>query len=266
MNNLVFGKYLPLDTPIHRLDPRTKLLAVFLMLVSIFVPDSWYAYAFLFVFLLSTVLLAGLKLKMLIKSFKPMVFMMVFLMVVNCLTIKTGAVICSLGSFAIYSDAVFNTLFIVVRLFLMIMATTCLTATTKPLDLTLGLESAFKPFKKIGFPAHEVAMMISIALRFIPTIIEETMRIMNSQKSRGVDFEEGKLKEKIRAILSLIVPLFSVAFQRAYELADAMEARGYIPGKERTRYRVLRYTSADYITMLICLMVTALMVASRFAL
>lgn len=266
MNNLVFGKYLPLDTPIHHLDPRTKLLAVFLLLISIFVPNSWYAYGFLFIFLLVIVLLSGLKPKLLIKSFKPMLFMMVFLLAVNCLTVKSGDVLITLGSFEIYSDAVFNTLFIVVRLFLMIMTTSCLTATTKPLDLTLGLESMFKPLKKIGFPAHEVAMMISIALRFIPTIIEETMRIMDSQKSRGVDFDEGKLKEKIRAILSLIVPLFSVAFQRAYELADAMEARGYIPGKERTRYRVLRYTASDYICMLVCLMITVLMVASRFVL
>ncbi len=134
-----------------------------------------------------------------------MMFMMVFLLVVNMISVKTGYVLISIGSFEIWSDAIFNTLFIVVRLLLMIMLTTCLTATTKPLDLTLGIEYLLTPLKRLHFPAHEVAMMISIALRFIPTIIEETMRIMNSQKSRGVDFEEGKLKEKIQAILSLVV-------------------------------------------------------------
>ena len=170
----------------------------------------------------------------------------------------------SIGSFAIYSDAVFNTLFIVVRLLLMIMLTTCLTATTKPLDLTLGIEYLLTPLKKIKFPAHEVAMMISIALRFIPTIIEETMRIMNSQKSRGVDFEEGKLSEKIQAILSLVVPLFSVAFERAYELADAMEARGYIPGGTRTRYRKLKYRFVDYMFIFFSLVIMGLMILSRF--
>ena len=193
-----------------------------------------------------------------------MMFMMVFLLVVNLISVKTGYVLISIGSFEIWSDAIFNTLFIVVRLLLMIMLTTCLTATTKPLDLTLGIEYLLTPLKRLHFPAHEVAMMISIALRFIPTIIEETMRIMNSQKSRGVDFEEGKLKEKIQAILSLVVPLFSVAFERAYELADAMEARGYIPGAERTRYRKLKYRIADYLFILGSIVIMVLMILSRF--
>ena len=146
----------------------------------------------------------------------------------------------------------------------MIMVTTTLTATTKPLDLTLGIESLLSPLKVFHFPYHEVAMMISIALRFIPTIIEETMRIMNSQKSRGVDFDEGKLKEKINAILSLIIPLFTVAFQRAYELADAMEARGYVPDKERTRYHVLKIGARDIIFIILANVCLAFSIASRF--
>lgn len=192
--------------------------------------------------------------------------MMLFLLIVNCLTVKTGSVLFNIVSVEIYSDAIFNTLYIVVRLLLMIMVTTTLTATTKPLDLTLGIESLLSPLKVFHFPYHEVAMMISIALRFIPTIIEETMRIMNSQKSRGVDFEEGKLKEKIIAILSLIIPLFTVAFQRAYELADAMEARGYIPDKERTRYHVLKITFKDVVFVVLANVVLALSIASRFVL
>lgn len=263
MNKLVFGKYIPIDSPIHRLDPRTKIIAMFIMIISVFIPSSWYAYGFLALLLLIIVKKAGLKLGFIFKAFKPMLFMMVFLLIVNCLSLKTGFVLIQIGNFAIYSDAVFNTLFIVVRLLLMIMLTTCLTATTKPLDLTLGIEYILTPLKRFKFPAHEVAMMISIALRFIPTIIEETIRIMNSQKSRGVDFEEGKLSEKIQAILSLVVPLFSVAFERAYELADAMEARGYIPGEERTRYRQLKYSTQDFLFMTMSLVVMGLMIVSR---
>lgn len=264
MNKLVFGKYIPIDSPIHHLDPRTKIIALFIVIIAIFIPSSWWCYLFLGVVLLITVLMSGLKLSFVFKAFKPMMFMMAFLLVVNMISVKTGYVLISIGSFEIWSDAIFNTLFIVVRLLLMIMLTTCLTATTKPLDLTLGIEYLLTPLKRLHFPAHEVAMMISIALRFIPTIIEETMRIMNSQKSRGVDFEEGKLKEKIQAILSLVVPLFSVAFERAYELADAMEARGYIPGAERTRYRKLKYRIADYLFILGSIVIMVLMILSRF--
>ena len=263
MNNLVFGKYIPIDSAIHRLDPRAKIISLFIIIVAIFIPKSWWAYLFLGILLLSVVLLSKLKLKFIFKAFKPMMFMMLFLLVINCLTLKTGFVLFTISSLEIYSDAVFNTLFIVVRLLLMIMLTTCLTATTKPLDLTLGIEYILSPLKIIRFPAHEVAMMISIALRFIPTIIEETMRIMNSQKSRGVDFEEGKLSEKIKAILSLIVPLFSVAFERAYELADAMEARGYIPGATRTRYRQLQFRFVDGLIILLSIIVLILMILSR---
>ena len=263
MNNLVFGKYIPIDSIVHRLDPRAKIVALFVMIVAIFIPKSWWAYLLLGILLLIVVLLSKIKLKFIFKAFKPMCFMMLFLLIVNVLTLKTGYVLLTIGTFAIYSDAVFNTLFIVVRLLLMIMLTTCLTATTKPLDLTLGIEYLLSPLKIVHFPAHEVAMMISIALRFIPTIIEETMRIMNSQKSRGVDFEEGKLQEKIQAILSLVVPLFSVAFERAYELADAMEARGYIPGEERTRYRQLQFKFKDMLLVLLSFVVLTLMILSR---
>lgn len=263
MNNLVFGKYIPIDSIVHRLDPRAKIISLFIMIVAVFVPKSWWAYLFLGIVLLIVLLCAKLKLSFIFKAFKPMIFMMVFLLVINCLTVKTGYELIHIKNFVIYSDAVFNTLFIVVRLLLMIMLTTCLTATTKPLDLTLGIEYLLSPLKVFHFPAHEVAMMISIALRFIPTIIEETMRIMNSQKSRGVDFEEGKLQEKIQAILSLIVPLFSVAFERAYELADAMEARGYVPDAPRTRYRQLRFTFKDGVVIFSAAICLALMILSR---
>ena len=138
---------------------------------------------------------------------------------------------------------------------LMVIITTVLTATTKPLDLTLGIEKLLKPFEKVGVPAHIIAMMISIALRFIPTLIEETQRIMNAQASRGVDLENGSIKEKIMAILSLIVPLFVSAFDRADQLANAMEARGYDPSRKRTRYKVLKMQTIDYASMILSVVV-----------
>lgn len=251
MGNFVLGKYLPYDSVIHKMDPRAKILAMLLVLISIFLPAGYAGYAVLGTVIVATVLCAKLSLKFVWKSMKPMLFMLGFLLLVNVFAVKTGYVLITLGSFSIYSDAVFNTLYIAVRLMLMIMVTTCLTATTKPLDLTLGIEDLLKPFKKIGVPAHEIAMMISIALRFIPTLIEETERIMKAQASRGVDLQEGKLKEKIMAILSLIVPLFVSAFQRAEDLANAMEARGYAPGQKRTRYKQLQFHFRDYM-LLVC--------------
>ena len=264
MNDLVFGKYIPIDSIIHRIDPRAKLIALFIMIAAVFVPKSWYVFLMLAVVLFICLLLAKIGIKMIVKSFKPMLFMVIFLLVINCLTVKTGDLLTKIGSIEIYSDAVFNTLFVVVRLMLMITITTLLTATTKPLDLTLGIEWLLKPFELLHLPTHEIAMMVSIALRFIPTIIEETMRIMNAQKSRGVDFENGSLSKKAVSILSLIVPLFSVAFERAYELADAMEARGFVPGAKRTRYHVLKFKFFDFVFILLSICVLGLSIASRF--
>ena len=264
MNNLVFGKYIPIDSLIHKLDPRGKLICLFVLVVAIFVPKSWWVFLGLGIIIFIALLLSKIGIKLIIQAFKPMVFMMVFLLAINCLTVKTGDLLFKIGTFEIYHDALFNTLFVIVRLLLMIMVTTMLTATTKPLDLTLGIEWLLKPLQIVHFPTHEVAMMISIALRFILTIIEETMRIMNAQKSRGVDFENGSLSSKIASILSLIVPLFSVAFERAYELADAMEARGYVPGAKRTRYHILKFGLRDFVAIFICLLGMTASIVSRF--
>lgn len=263
MNNLVFGKYIPIDSPLHRLDPRAKMICLFVLIVAVFVPKSYYAFLAVASALFIALLLAKVGIRMIVKSFKPMIFMMIFLLVINCFTIKTGDLLLSIRTFEIYSDAILNTLFVVVRLLLMITITTLLTATTKPLDLTLAIEWLLKPFELVNLPTHEIAMMISIALRFIPTIIEETLRIMNAQKSRGVDFENGAVSAKIAALLSLIVPLFSVAFERAYELADAMDARGYIPGAKRSRYHVLKFKFTDFFVILICVLLVGFSIFSR---
>ena len=264
MNNLVFGKYIPVDSYMHRLDPRAKLIALIVMIAAVFIPKSWWAFLLIAVAVTLALILARIGIRMIMQSFKPMIVMMIFLFVINILTVRTGEVLFTISGFAVYHDAVFNTLFVITRLLLMIAITTLLTATTKPLDLTLGIEWLLKPLEILHFPTHEIAMMVSIALRFIPTIIEETIRIMNAQKSRGVDFENGSLSQKISSILSLIVPLFSVAFERAYELADAMEARGYVPGAKRTRYHVLKFSLSDLIFIFLCVGILSFSVASRF--
>lgn len=261
MANIALGRYMPLNSLIHRMDPRAKILSMLIMLTAIFIPSGFMGYGILAVVIIGVVLMSKLKLNFLIRAMKPMMFMLTFLMVINIFVIKTGYLVVDIFGFKIYSDAIFQTLYISVRLMLMIMITTILTATTKPLDLTLGIEDLLAPFKRFKVPAHEIAMMISIALRFIPTLIEETDRIMKAQASRGVDLQEGKFKEKIMAILSLIVPLFVSSFQRAEDLADAMEARGYIPQARRTRYKQLKRTPKDVVLIISSFSMLALMIA-----
>ncbi len=255
MNNVALGQYMPLDSVVHKMDPRSKIMIMLFLMVAIFIPAGVLGYVIIGIFILLSLYLSKLNIKYALRTMKPMLWMMAFLLVINLLVIKTGTPLFSIKGFIIYSDAVNQTLYIVVRLMLMVIITTVLTATTKPLDLTLGIEKLLKPFEKIGVPAHIIAMMISIALRFIPTLIEETQRIMNAQASRGVDLENGSIKEKIMAILSLIVPLFVSAFDRADQLANAMEARGYDPSRKRTRYKVLKMQTIDYASMLLSVVV-----------
>lgn len=246
MNNIALGRYIPLDSLANRMDPRAKIGILLLLMIAIFIPAGFWGYIPIILFILLALHYSKLSLSFAMRSVKPMLFMMVFLLVINIFVMKTGTLLVKWGWFTIYSDALVQTAYIVIRLTLMIILTTILTATTKPLALTLGIEKLLKPFDAIGLPSHIIAMMISIALRFIPTLIEETERIKNAQASRGVDMENGTLKEKVMAILSLIVPLFVSAFDRADQLANAMEARGYDPNRQRTRYQTLQMIRADY--------------------
>ena len=265
MSNMTLGKYIPLDSIIHKMDPRAKIIAMLLLVTAIFFPSGWLGYGIIGCCIIFTVFLAKLNLKFVLKSMKPMITMMFFLFIINVLVIKSGDILFTIFNLSVYSDAVFQTLYIIVRLILMIMITTTLTATTKPLDLTLGIEDLLIPLKRFKVPAHEIAMLISIALRFIPDLIDETQRIMKAQASRGVDIQEGKFKEKIMAILSLIVPLFVSALQRAEDLANAMEARGFVPGAKRTRYKVLKMKYYDYILITSSIFLVLLMwFISRF--
>lgn len=255
MNSFTLGRYIPLDSLMHRFDPRAKIVAMFLLMIAIFIPSGFVGYIGIFFIICIGIYASKLNLKFFWNAMKPMFFMLGVLLVINVLVVKSGEPLITIAGFTIYWNALSQTGYIAVRLILMIVITTLLTATTKPTDLTIALEDLMKPLKKIGFPANEIAMIISIALRFIPTLIEETQRIIKAQTSRGVDLQEGKLKEKVMAILSLIVPLFVSSYQRAEELANAMEARGYVPSRTRTRYRQLQMAGRDFVMLAVCMLV-----------
>lgn len=252
MDNITLGRYIPLDSLMHKFDPRAKIMAMFILMISIFMPSGFIGYIGIVFVICIGIYLSKLNLKFFWKSMKPMFFMLAILLVINCLVVKSGEVFITIGPLSIYWSALSQTGYIAIRLVLMIVITTLLTATTKPTDMTVALEDLMSPFKKIGLPANEVAMIISIALRFIPTLIEETQRIIKAQSSRGVDLEEGSMKEKVMAVLSLIVPLFVSSYQRAEELANAMEARGYVPSRTRTRYRQLHIHFKDIVLLSVC--------------
>ena len=272
MNNISLGRYSPYDTFLHRLDPRTKILSmIFLMVIIFFSFGS--VWTNLIIYLLIGIMnfilmsIAKIKLSQLFNQLKMMWMMMLFLLIINIFTMKEEIpiIIPNVGEFVsftipgieltIYYSAFINSFYIIFRLALMISLTLILTSTTKPMDLTYGLEWFMAPLKFLSFPVHEVAMTISLALRFIPTLLDETDRIMKAQSSRGVDFQEGSFVEKVSAIVSLIVPLFVSSFQRSEELANAMEARGYDPSKPRTRYRLLKWKLSDTLSLIFILVI-----------
>lgn len=264
MNDITFGRYIARETPIHHLDARNKLLMMILFFVSIFLQFNLWTtnliiggiiLSFLFVFML----IAKVSLKDLFKSLKGMWFLVLFLLIIYIFLPNSTYthVAFSIGSYNIYWDSFYQCGYILLRLVMMLCITMILTSTTKPMDLTRGLEWGMTPLKAVRFPAHEIAMTISIALRFIPTILEETKRIMKAQESRGVDFSHGSLKNKFRAIISLIIPLFVSAIERSEELANAMEARGYDPRSKRTHFQKLQFHFIDIIGLFIVLVIFA---------
>jgi energy-coupling factor transport system permease protein len=264
MKGLTLGRYAPFNSFVHRLDPRSKLLILVLMMVAVFYGYSSQVMTFvmggiLLLLILVILLISRISIRQLFSSLRALWIMIIILLLINVLVPPIGAskVAFSIGSFNIFWESILQSAKIILRLVMMISLTLILTATTKPLDLTYALEWYMYPLKLIKFPTHEIAMTISIALRFIPTLLDETMRIMNAQASRGVDFEHGKIKEKIKAILSLIVPLFMSAFQRSEELANAMEARGYNPRAKRTRYRNLHWGVGDTFSLIFITVLTA---------
>ncbi len=245
LENITIGRFFPGNSPVHRLDPRTKILATIAFIVAIFLSDGFLGFAAIFAFTLGCSFLSRINLKFLVRGLKPIAFIVIFTFIINLLLGGGGDVLWSWGAITVTVQGVRNALFMAIRLILLMTGTQLLTLTTSPIALTDGLESLFKPLAKLRFPAHELAMMMSIALRFIPTLIEETQKITNAQKARGADFESGNIIKRAKALLPLLVPLFVSAFRRADELAMAMEARCYRGGSGRTKMHPLKYSRID---------------------
>ncbi len=251
LKDITLGQYFPGNSLIHRLDPRTKLLMLVAYIVALFMAVGWVSYALMLVFLITAIAISGIPPKSFLRGLKPLMFILIFTGILNLFFTQGETVLFSLWGLTLTLEGLVRAIQMVVRILMLIAGTFLLTYTTSPIALTDGLESLLGPLKKIKVPVHELSMMMCIALRFIPTLIEETDKIMSAQKARGADFESGKLMERVKAMIPILVPLFISAFRRADELATAMECRCYQGGEGRTKMKLLRYHRNDYLVLLL---------------
>jgi len=250
LKDITLGQYFPGDTPVHRLDPRTKLILMITYITSLFMAKGFPAYGFLLAILITCLTISKIKPSAVLRGLRPVFIIIIITVFLNIFFIRGETVLFQYRAIVIYREGILTAVFMAARLMMLIISTFLLTYTTSPITLTDGLERMLGPLKKIKLPIHEFSMMMSIALRFIPTLIEETDKIMSAQKSRGADFETGGLIKRAKAILPLIIPLFISAFRRADELATAMESRCYHGGEGRTKMKVLKFAGRDFIAML----------------
>ena len=246
LNDITLGQYFPGNSFVHRLDPRTKLIVLVVYIVTLFLAVSWITYGLCFVFLAACIYISTIPLKSIVRGMKPLMFILVFTGILNIFFTAGETVLLDLGFLVITLEGLSRAFFMMIRILMLVTGTFLLTYTTSPISLTDGLESLMSPLKVIHVPVHELSMMMCIALRFIPTLIEETDKIMAAQKARGADFESGSLMDRVQALVPILVPLFISAFRRADELATAMECRCYQGGDGRTKMKLLRYSSNDF--------------------
>ena len=267
LKDITLGQYFPGNSIIHRLDPRTKLIMLVVYIVALFMAKGWVAYAVLFAGLVWVIKISTIPPKSIIKGMKPLVLILVFTGILNLFFTQEGTLLVDFWIIRIYSSGLSRAAMMVARILMLITCTFLLTYTTSPIALTDGLEALMNPLKKVGVPVHELSMMMCIALRFIPTLIEETDKIMCAQKARGADFENGSLIERAKALIPILVPLFISAFRRADELATAMECRCYQGGEGRTKMKLLRYHREDFVSFGTgVILVAAVMILANFGL
>ena len=247
ISDITLGQFFPGNSPIHRLDPRTKIILATFFIISVFVASNPISFLIMTVTTLILVGISRISSKVILKSIKPIVFIIIFTAILNVFMTKgEGEPLLSLWVISIYEEGIVRAIMMGLRVIILIVGTSILlTYTTSPISLTDGLEALLSPLKKIGLPVHTFAMMMSIALRFIPTLVEETEKIMNAQKSRGADFSSGSLVDRAKSLIPLLVPLFVSSFKRAEELATAMECRCYRGDKNRTKLVKLEYRGLD---------------------
>ena len=248
LKDITLGQYFPGQSVIHRLDPRTKLTMLVVYIVALFLAEGWVSYGLVFVFLAVVIRLSTIPLKSILRGMKPLVLILIFTGVLNLFFTQDGEVLVKFWVLTVTSGGLSRALMMMARILMLISGTFLLTYTTSPIALTDGLEALMNPLKKVGVPVHELSMMMCIALRFIPTLIEETDKIMSAQKARGADFESGSLTDRAKALIPILVPLFISAFRRADELATAMECRCYQGGEGRTKMKQLHYHREDFLS------------------
>ena len=265
ISDITLGQFFPGNSVIHRLDPRTKIIMATFFIASLFVANTPLGFAVMAITTVFLVLATKISIKVVIKSVKPIVFILIFTSLLNIfMTVGDSAPLFEFYFIKVYREGIIRAVFMSVRVILLILGSTMLlTYTTSPIILTDGIESLLSPLKRIKLPVHEFAMMMSIALRFIPTLVEETEKIMNAQKSRGADFSSGGIVKRAKALIPILVPLFVSSFKRADELATAMECRCYRGDVKRTKLVKLEYKARDVIAMLLLLALLALIICSR---
>lgn len=258
--SVTIGQYLPGDSLLHRLDPRMKLVLTLAFIVLVFLPQNWISMGLVLVFLALVVGLSRLPISLILKSLKPVLLLIAFTAVLNLFYVDTGRVLVEWWIFRVTTGGLHTAAFVAVRILCLIAGSSLLTYTTTPTALTDAIEYLLSPLKVVGLNAHELAMMMTIALRFIPTLMEELEKILSAQKARGADLESGNLLQRVRALVPVLIPLFVSSFRRAYDLAMAMECRCYQGGEGRTRMKRLRTASRDWITLSVYLLVLVALV------
>ena len=267
LKDITLGQYFPGQSVIHRLDPRTKLTMLVVYIVALFLAEGWVSYGLVFLLLAVVIRLSTIPLKSILRGMKPLVMILIFTGVLNLFFTQDGEVLVKFWVLTVTSGGLSRALMMMARILMLISGTFLLTYTTSPIALTDGLEALMNPLKKVGVPVHELSMMMCIALRFIPTLIEETDKIMSAQKARGADFESGSLTDRAKALIPILVPLFISAFRRADELATAMECRCYQGGEGRTKMKQLHYHREDFLSYCAgAVLLVAVIVLKTFAL
>ncbi len=250
LKDITLGQYFPGNSVVHKIDPRLKIILTFFYITALFLIKNYTGYIILAAFTIGIIYISSIPVKYVFKGLKPL-FFIIFLTVFLNMFMSGGVEIFRIGPLVATDEGIKMAIFMALRLIFLIMGTSILTLTTSPISLTDGIEKLLNPFRKIGVPAHELAMMMTIALRFIPTLLEETDKIMKAQMARGADFESGNLLKRAKGLVPLLVPLFVSAFRRADELATAMESRCYSGGENRTRMKQLKLDKRDLIALVV---------------
>ena len=268
LKDITLGQYFPGNSFLHRMDPRMKLILCVVYIVLLFVAKGITSFALIVLFTAGIILASGIQFRTIFKSLKPLIFILIFTTILNLFwnAGEDGTVLLKLGRLTIYLEGVIRALLMSLRIILLMAGTTViLMYTTSPISLTDAIEQLFAPLNKIKIPVHTFAMMMTMALRFIPTLLEETQKIINAQKARGADFESGNLIALAKALVPILIPLFISQFRRAEELATAMECRSYRGGEGRTRMTVLHFSSRDYIAVLaVALLFAGILLLNRY--